>query len=157
MMSLHVIAKFEYLGEIRKFVGEVARAGGFSAQDIYDIQLTADEAASNIIEHAYEGVKNGVLEISGGVQDGAIIIMMVDHGKSFDPSTIPPPDLKADLSERKIGGLGIFLMRKLMDEVHYESRRDKSNVLKMIKRRGTHMSPYARPRHVFCRATPQAV
>jgi anti-sigma regulatory factor (Ser/Thr protein kinase) len=45
------------------------------------------------------------------------------------------PDLKADLSDRKIGGLGIFLMRKLMDEVLYEPRDDKSNVLTMIKRR----------------------
>lgn len=135
MLTLHIIAQFEYLGEIRKFVGDIAHAGGFSSRDIYNIQLAADEAASNIIEHAYEGVKNGVLEISCGVKDRAITIIMVDNGKPFDPSTIPPPDLKADLSERKIGGLGMFLMRKLMDEVHYESRRDKSNVLTMIKRR----------------------
>ena len=135
-MTLHIIAKSEYLGEIRKFVGDIAHAGAFSSKDIFDIQLAADEAASNIIEHAYEGVKNGVLEISCGVKDGAITIIMVDRGKSFDPSAIPPPDFKADLSERKIGGLGIFLMRKLMDEVHYEFRRDKSNVLTMIKRRG---------------------
>ena len=52
----------------------------------------------------------------------AITIILIDHGESFDPSEIPMPDLKADLSDRKIGGLGIFLMRKLMDEVHYESR-----------------------------------
>ena len=91
MMSLHVIAKFEYLGEIREFVGEIARAGGFSSKDVYDIQLAVDEAASNIIEHAYEGVKNGVLEISCSVKDGAITIVMVDYGESFDSSAIPPP------------------------------------------------------------------
>ena len=137
IQSVQFIAKFEYLDEISEFVGEVARAGGFGSRDIYNIQLAADEAVSNIIEHAYEGVKNGVLEISCGVKDGAITIVMVDYGKSFDSSAIPLPDFKADLSERKIGGLGIFLMRKLMDEVHYESRRDKSNVLTMIKRRGS--------------------
>ena len=136
MQSVQFIAKFEYLDEIRDFVGDIARAGGFDTKDVYNVQLAADEAASNIIEHAYEGVKNGVLEISCGVKDGAITIVMVDYGESFDPSAIPLPDLKADLSERKIGGLGIFLMRKLMDEVHYESRRDRSNVLTMIKRRG---------------------
>ncbi len=134
MQYVQFIAKFEYLGEIREFVGEIARAGGFGSQDVYDIQLAADEAASNIIEHAYESVKNGVLDISCGVKDGTLTIIMVDYGESFEPSAIPLPDLKADLSERKIGGLGIFLMRKLMDEVHYESRRDKSNVLTMIKR-----------------------
>ena len=136
MHSVQFSAKFEYLDEIREFVGDIARTGGFADKDIYNIQLAADEAASNIIEHAYEGVGNGVLEISCGMRDGAITIIMVDHGESFDPSVIPLPDLKADLSERKIGGLGIFLMRKLMDEVHYESRRDRGNVLTMIKRRG---------------------
>ena len=158
MMSLHVIAKFEYLGEIKEFVGEIARAGGFGSKDVYDIQLAVDEAASNIIEHAYEGVKNGVLEISCSVKDGAITIVMVDYGESFDSSAIPPPDLKADLSERKIGGLGIFLMRKLMDEVHYESRRDMSNVLTMIKRRGQPHDVQFRKLDDFDRqSTPQAV
>ena len=144
MQYVQFIAKFEYLDEIREFVGKIARAGGFGSRDVYDIQLAADEAASNIIQHAYRGVKNGVLEISCGVKDGAITIIMVDYGQSFNSSAIPLPDLKADISKRKIGGLGIFLMRKLMDEVHYESRRDKSNVLTMIKRRVSRMSPATR-------------
>ena len=134
MDSVQFSANFEFLDEIREFVGNIARTGGFVDKDIYNIQLAADEAASNIIEHAYQGVKNGVLEISCGMRDGAITIIMVDHGESFDPSAIPLPDLKADLSERKIGGLGIFLMRKLMDEVHYEAKKT-SNVLTMIKRK----------------------
>ena len=142
MQSVQFIAKFEYLDEISQFVGKIARAGGFGSKHVYNILLAADEAASNIIEHAYEGVKNGVLEISCGVKDGALTIIMVDYGKSFDPSTIPPPDLKADLSERKIGGLGIFLMRKLMDEVHYESGRDKRNVLTMIKQKSQPHEPH---------------
>jgi len=136
MQSVQFIAKFEYLDEISEFVGEMARTGGFVSKDIHNIHFAADEAASNIIEHAYEGVKNGVLETSCSVTDGAITIIMVDYGESFDPSAIPSPNLKVDLSERKIGGLGIFLMRQLMDEVHYESRKDRSNVLTMMKRRG---------------------
>src|SRR5262245_30627440 len=131
MQSVQFFAKFEYLDEIREFVGDIARNSGFGDKDIYNIQLAADEAASNIIEHAYEGVNDGMLEISCGMRDGSIMIVMVDHGESFDPSAIPLPDLKADLSERKIGGLGIFLMRKLMDEVHYESK-NSGNVLTMI-------------------------
>jgi serine/threonine-protein kinase RsbW len=99
MQSIQFIAKFEYLDAIREFVGEIARAGGFSSKDVYNIQLAADEAASNIIEHAYEDVKNGVLEISCDVKDGALTIRMVDHGESFEPSTIPLPDLTADLSQ----------------------------------------------------------
>lgn len=135
MKTVQFAAKFEYLDEIREFVGAIARDGGFSDKDVYNIQLATDEAASNIIEHAYEKISNGVLELSCDVRDDHIKIVLIDHGESFDPSEIPLPDLKADLSERKIGGLGIFLMRKLMDEVHYEAKSDKSNVLTMTKRK----------------------
>jgi serine/threonine-protein kinase RsbW len=134
MQSVQFPAKFDYLDEIRDFVGEIARKGGFGSKEVYNIQLATDEAASNIIEHAYEGVSNGLLELSCGIQGNAIIIVLVDHGEPFDPSEIPMPDLKADLSERKIGGLGIFLMRKLMDDVRYDSQPGKnSNTLTMIK------------------------
>jgi serine/threonine-protein kinase RsbW len=134
MQSVQFPAKFDYLDEIRDFVGEIARKGGFGSKEVYNIQLATDEAASNIIEHAYEGVNNGVLELSCGMQGSTIVIVLVDHGEPFDPSEIPMPDLKADLSERKIGGLGIFLMRKLMDEVRYDSQPGKnSNTLTMVK------------------------
>jgi anti-sigma regulatory factor (Ser/Thr protein kinase) len=135
MQSVQFSAQFQFLDEIREFVGTIARDNGFTAKEVYNIQLAADEAASNIIEHAYEGVKNGVLDVACGVKAEVITIIMIDYGESFDPSVVPMPDLKADLSERKIGGLGIYLMRKLMDEVHYETRRDGSNVLTMSKRK----------------------
>jgi serine/threonine-protein kinase RsbW len=135
MKSVQFAAKFEYLDEIRDFVGEIARTGGFSDKDVYNIQLATDEAASNIIEHAYENQPNGILELSCGMKGDTITIILVDRGESFDPSAIPLPDLKADLSDRKIGGLGIFLMRRLMDEVHYEPKPDKSNVLTMVNRK----------------------
>ena len=135
MQSVQFSAQFQYLDEIRDFVGTIARNNDFTDKEIYNIQLAADEAASNIIEHAYEGVKDGVIDVSCGVKNDVITIIMIDYGESFDPAAVPLPDLKADLSERKIGGLGIFLMRKLMDEVHYETRRDKSNILTMTKQK----------------------
>jgi serine/threonine-protein kinase RsbW len=135
MQSARFAAKFEFLDEIREFVGEIARKGGFSDKDVYNIQLATDEAASNMIEHSYENISDGVIDLSCGMEGEQIRIVLIDYGEPFDPSAIPMPDLKADLSDRKIGGLGIFLMRKLMDEVHYEPRADKSNVLTMIKRK----------------------
>ncbi|HSG45169.1 MAG TPA: ATP-binding protein [Anaerolineales bacterium] len=137
MQTMQFTAKFEYLDEIRDFVGEVARAGKFSEKDIYNIQLAADEAASNIIEHAYEGISDGILEISCELKNNVLTIILVDHGESFDPSDIPAPNLKANLSERKIGGLGLYLMRKLMDEVHYNADpKNNRNTLTLIKRKG---------------------
>jgi len=128
-------ANFEYLDEIRDFVGDIARRSGFSEKDIYSLQLAADEAATNIIEHAYEGIKNGFIELACDMQGDLLIIIMRDEGRTFDPSKVKPPNLKADLSERQIGGLGMYLMRKLMDEVRYESTRN-GNILTMIKQKG---------------------
>ena len=63
MQTVQFAAKFEYLDEIRDFVGKIAREGGFGDKDVYNIQLATDEAASNIIEHAYENISNGTLEL----------------------------------------------------------------------------------------------
>ena len=128
-------AKFEYLDEIRDLVAGVARQGGFTDKEVYSLQLAADEAASNIIEHAYEGVTNASLDVSCDMQGDTLTIVMRDQGRTFDSSKVKQPNLKADLSERQIGGLGVYLMRKLMDEVRYESS-GKTNTLTMIKRRG---------------------
>ncbi len=136
MQTTHFPAKFEFLDEIREFVGDSARNNGFGDKDIYNIQLATDEAASNIIEHAYDGRTDGVLDLSCGMKSEEFTIVLVDHGLPFDPSEVPLPDLQADLSDRKIGGLGIYLMRKLMDEVHYHSNSKTGNVLTMIKRKG---------------------
>jgi serine/threonine-protein kinase RsbW len=129
-------ANFHNLDEIREFVGEAARQVGFSEKEIYSIQLAADEASTNIIEHAYVGVENGRIEIECSTTGDDLKIVMRDNGKSFDPSSVPEPNVKADLSERKIGGLGMYLMRKLMDEVYYESLPGIVNTLTMIKRKG---------------------
>ena len=129
-------ARFEFLDEIRNFVAKVAHEGGFTEKAIYSLQLAADEAASNIIEHAYQGVANASLQMTCDMQDDELIITMRDSGKPFDPSNVKQPNLKADLSKRQIGGLGVYLMRKLMDEVRYESNAKTGNLLTMTKRRG---------------------
>ncbi|HQU36161.1 MAG: Serine-protein kinase RsbW [Anaerolineales bacterium] len=134
MQTVQFPAQFEFLDEIREFVGVIARENGFNDKAVYNIQLAADEAASNVIEHAYRGSADGMLEISCGVKAETLTIVMVDHGKSFDPSEVPLPDIQADLSDRKIGGLGIFLMRKLMDDFEYVSS-PRGNTLKMTKRK----------------------
>lgn len=129
-------ANFDYLDEIREFVGQAARQVGFSDKEIYAIQLAADEASSNIIEHAYAGITGGKLEIDITTTDNSLKIVMRDRGKSFNPASVPEPNVKADLSDRKIGGLGMYLMRKLMDEVSYDSTPENGNILTMIKRLG---------------------
>ena len=126
--------RFEFLDEVRSHVAREARAAGFSDKAVYAVQLAADEAASNIIEHAYGGRGDASFVMSCEFQKDRLIITFRDHGKTFDVSKVSNPDLKADLSERKIGGLGIYLMRKLMDDVQYKST-GSENILTLTKRK----------------------
>jgi serine/threonine-protein kinase RsbW len=136
MPNMTFPASFDYLDEIREFVAQVAREGGFSDKEIYSLQLAADEAASNIIEHAYAGDPDAGFDVTCEMYGDALTIIMRDFGKPFDPSTVKPPNLKVGLSERQIGGLGLYLMRKLMDDVTYISNPKTGNLLTMIKRKG---------------------
>lgn len=136
MSKITFDADFQNLDEIREFVADAARLVGFSDKEIYSIQLATDEASSNIIEHAYAGITGGKLELETIISGAELKIILRDHGRTFDPTSVPEPNVKADLSERKIGGLGMYLMRKLMDEVTYESSPETGNILTMTKRLG---------------------
>ncbi len=127
------IARFESLDAIREFVVDAAHQAGLDEKDVYNVQLAADEAASNIIEHAYEGVPDGQIEISTEISDDTLQIIMRDRGKRFDPGTIAEPDVHAALEERAVGGLGLFFMHKLMDDVRFEYSSEGGNVLRMFK------------------------
>ncbi len=128
-------ARFESLNTVREFVGEVAREIGMDDSEVYAVQLAVDEACSNIIEHAYGGQNRGEIECSCAVNGEKLTVILRDHGKPFDPASIAAPDLSSGLKERQVGGLGLFLMRHLMDEVHFEAQGEAGNVLTMVKHR----------------------
>ncbi len=134
MSSSRFPARFEFLDQVRTFVAAEARAAGFGDRGIYAVQLAADEAASNIIEHAYAGRSDGTFEVACEFKNGRLVITFTDQGKPFDISKVSKPDVKAPLTDRKIGGLGIFLMHKLMDQVQYRST-GSENVLTLTKRK----------------------
>jgi serine phosphatase RsbU (regulator of sigma subunit)/putative methionine-R-sulfoxide reductase with GAF domain/anti-sigma regulatory factor (Ser/Thr protein kinase) len=128
-------AKYDQLDAIREFAAQAARDAGMDDSAIYAVELSMDEACTNVIEHAYEGVDGGEIECTCDTDDKNLTIIIHDHGKSFDPSTIPLPNLDADLDSRTVGGLGVFLMKKLMDDVRFEPLGEAGNVLTMVKHR----------------------
>jgi len=146
MTSQTFSAQFEALESIREFAAQAARQAGMDEKEIYNIQLAVDEAASNIIEHAYEGNPSGKIEISAQAARGALTLQLRDQGKPFDPASIAEPDVNAPLDDRAIGGLGLFFMRKLMDEVRFESSPVIGNLLTLVKRRAAPLVAAPRPR-----------
>ena len=129
------LANCNQLNDMREFVRQAASDAGLDAKQIYAVQLATDEACSNIIEHAYEGRVNEQIEITCNVQDDGLIIILHDHGKTFNPDAVGEPNLTTNLSNRHLGGLGVYMIRRLMDEIHFESSPESGNILTMLKRK----------------------
>jgi serine/threonine-protein kinase RsbW len=120
------------LPHVIDFVEMSAEQAGVDPAVRFDLQLAVEEACTNIIQHAYNG-NGGDFELCFETDDHDVTITLHDHGHPFDPARIASPDLQRPLTERQIGGLGLHLMAKLMDEVRFTFARD-GNTLVMIKR-----------------------
>jgi serine/threonine-protein kinase RsbW len=127
--------RFDSLAAIGEFVSRAAEAAGLDARAVYSVQMAVDEACSNIIEHAYGGEGRGNIECTCHVDEDGLTVVLRDKGRFFDPTSVPAPDLHANLEDRTGGGLGLYFMRQLMDEVHFEFTPGSGNLLTMVKRR----------------------
>jgi serine/threonine-protein kinase RsbW len=132
--SLTVPGRYEYLATIADFIAEAGRDAGFDQDTIFHVQMAVDEACSNVIEHAYQGQNKGDITLNCDCNVKEWVIAIYDTGNSFDPKSIPEPDLNAGVDDIKTGGLGLYFMRQLMDEVEFSFDKEKGNKLRMVKR-----------------------
>jgi len=111
-----------------------AQWAGFDDHDVYDIQLAVDEACANVVYHAYRGMEAGEMEVCCCLDGPALVIRVRDWGRPFNPDSVPEPDVDAPLEERELGGLGMFLLKQVMDQIQYTFDPEEGNELKMVKR-----------------------
>jgi len=130
-----VVAAMESLSEIATLLEEHLSESGVGEKEIFEIGLAVDEACANIILYGY-GEEEGRITISSCVRSYQVEVTISDRGTPFDPLSIPPPDIAADVDHRKIGGLGIHLIRSMTDQVSYHHR-DGTNLLTLVKERHT--------------------
>jgi serine/threonine-protein kinase RsbW len=131
--ELTIKAEINEIPRVSAELENVMQAHSFSNEDILDTQLAVEEIVTNIIMHGYEG-HTGEIRIIGTTTRGTIEIRIEDNAPRFNPLSVPEPDLTTDLPDRRPGGLGIFLSRKVMNDVIYRNERGK-NILVLIKRK----------------------
>ena len=131
--QLKIPSQTDNLELIREFVSRVAVKVGFEDNDVNKIELAVDEACTNVIKHAYEKDKKQPIDIAIQIEYNKFTVIVTDRGKGFDVSKIKTPDMKEYLIEMRVGGLGIFLMHSLMDEVDFDIRPGVKNQVKMVK------------------------
>ena len=133
--TIQVPSNTENLAMIRDFVNGIGTRAGFTAPEVAKLELAVDEACANVIEHAYGPEVTKEVLVRATLDGDAVQIDVVDTGAGFDPAEISQKNLDQLVAERRSGGLGMRLMKTLMDEVHYEPKPDKSNILTMTKRK----------------------
>jgi len=125
-----------YLIQVRKAVFEVCVRGPFQPSEVNLIALAVDEAVANVMEHAYRGLdhpKKKEIVIVLNCDPTRFEALIRDHGRPFDPNLVPTVDIQDHIRRAKSGGLGVFLMRRIMDEVNYSFKQCCHNELQMIK------------------------
>jgi anti-sigma regulatory factor (Ser/Thr protein kinase) len=128
-------AHLEYLSDFIDFVATCSREQGFEKKRVHEIELATEEALVNIFDYAYKD-DNGDVEIICKLDNNKrFIIEVVDTGIPFNVLSVASPDIAADISERQLGGLGVFLIKKFMDAVQYRYEGNK-NILSLIIKRG---------------------
>lgn len=137
MLSLkkHSVSLKNDLNEIERLAAEIdffCIKFNLSKKITHDAHLVLEEVVTNSISYGFEDKALHLIDVTLELDDSELKIVVRDDGRSFNPLEAPPPDLDKPLEEREIGGLGIYLIKKFMDEVSYQ-REGSSNILTMKK------------------------
>lgn len=133
-LTLTVPSRTEFLATVRDVTRRMAELAGFEPGAAQQVALAVDEAAANVIEHAYQGAVDRSFELRYRDEDGELRIEVIDDGVPGVPAQLPPVDLGRYASERRTGGLGMHLMGRIMDSVTFR-RTSRRNVCCLVKRK----------------------
>jgi anti-sigma regulatory factor (Ser/Thr protein kinase) len=131
--SIELKAELNALETLFVFLEEACAALSVPVEVQRALELSADEAVTNIINYAYPDEVPGLVRLSLHKNQGEIVLTIEDQGEPFDEAEVPDPDLEASIEDRHVGGLGVFLMHKMMDRVE-RSRKGDTNHLVLAKK-----------------------
>lgn len=131
--TLQVPSSTENLALIREFVTSIGRQATLNEEEINKLELAVDEACANVIEHAYGHDITKDVSVRATFDDEKLKISVIDEGRGFDPTGVNQKSLDQLVHERRSGGLGIRIIKTLMDEVSYEIEPGQKNELHMTK------------------------
>jgi len=120
------------LARVVAFLEELGEEWELSVQQVLSLNLVLEEALTNIFLYGYDDNDQHSIEINFGIEGDQLTISLIDDGQPYDPTLKADPDITLTGEERPIGGLGIFLIKKIMDKVEYERKTNK-NILILTK------------------------
>jgi serine/threonine-protein kinase RsbW len=133
-LALVVPSETSFLVLVKELTKRMAEAAGFPEGTPDRVALAVDEAATNVIEHAYHGAADRSFEVRYEDRGAEFQVEVVDTGAMVDPQAMPRVDIDRYVTERRTGGLGVHLMEKIMDSVTFQ-RSARRNVCRLVKRK----------------------
>ncbi len=138
-IALRVRNDLSELERVSRDIEDLGRAGRAAAEDISAVLLAVDEVLTNVISYAFPSGEEHWVHVRAGVEQGILTVEIEDDGKQFDPVAVAEPQLEGALEERTVGGLGIHIARRLVDEMTYR-RHAGHNILTLTKRLTQHVT-----------------
>ena len=126
-------AEIKQVATLRQWVEDTAAGWQANADSLADVILAVDELATNSAMHGYKGGP-GTVEVVVRRSGADLIVILRDRAPTFDPTTVPPPDLTLPLEERPIGGVGLHLVRHMVDELRHRARPGGGNEITFVKK-----------------------
>jgi serine/threonine-protein kinase RsbW len=137
MPMLRVPGDLASLSTIGEHLGQVAAAAGLDRKTAYRLRLAVDEIATNAVVHGYRKAdQQGELEIESTTDADTLTVVLSDTAPPFDPLSAPTPDVTAPLTDRSVGGLGIYLARSYVDELRYQRVGDRNRTAFIVRLSG---------------------
>jgi serine/threonine-protein kinase RsbW len=133
MESITVPATLDSLALISDFIADATARAGLDDHSAWQVQLAVDEAATNVIQHGYSDAARGDIELAWRIDGDQLVVTLRDRGRRFNPDDVPAPDITSPLEERQAGGLGLYIMSRLMDAVRFDFDDAAGNLLTMVK------------------------
>ena len=132
-MKLKILSHTKNLSLVREFISDAAQKFGFDEETTNKIVLATDEACTNIIRHAYHNADDKLIELFVDMKNNTFEVVIIDYGDSFNPANVKTPKLPDYIKHYNKGGLGMYLMRSLVDKVEYKVEPGKKNLVRLVK------------------------
>ncbi|HLF24933.1 MAG TPA: ATP-binding protein [Anaerolineae bacterium] len=130
--SLRISAELKNLALVRRFIEDAGAALSADSEATLDLLQAVDESVTNIVVHGYRG-QPGEIEIELQREGDQLLVRLRDQAPPFDPTASPPPDINLPLDQRQIGGMGIYMARKLTDRMTHRLTPQGGNELTLVK------------------------
>ncbi len=131
---LHIAASHGQLQLVEQAIDAMAESENWPEELVFKVKLVVEELGLNIIDHGYGNDESKEIEIRLSTDGGSLTIEFIDEASPFDPlHDTPPPDTSAGIEDRPVGGLGVFLVKEMMDEATY-AREENRNRITLVAR-----------------------